>query len=65
MATVQQVVGALGIALFVTVAAMATRSEFPVPDAAGLHTAFLLGAVIGGVVVAMALLVKSPARAGR
>lgn len=58
MATVQQVVGALGIAAFVTIAAVATRSVAPVPDATGLHVAFLVAAVVGGVVVGMAFLVK-------
>ncbi|MCF6386702.1 DHA2 family efflux MFS transporter permease subunit [Mycobacterium sp. MBM] len=53
MTTLQQVAGAAGTALFVTVMAKASRSG-GAPDMPGVHAAFLAAAMIGAVAVVLA-----------
>ena len=64
LSTLQQVAGALGTALFVTVAALGSAGA--APDADGLHTAFLVAAGVGVLAVVVSLLVRRrPAATGR
>lgn len=58
LTTLQQVAGALGTALFVTVAALGSAAAAPAPDAAGLHAAFLVAGGVGVVAVLLSLLVR-------
>lgn len=60
MATLQQVAGAFGTAVFVTVASLGTTQASGAPDAAGLHTAFIVAGVLGVLVFVMALFVRRP-----
>jgi DHA2 family lincomycin resistance protein-like MFS transporter len=55
LATLQQVSGAFGTAVFVTVAAVGSADPAGTPDAAGLRTAFVVGGCIGllGVVASL------------
>ncbi|QVQ52930.1 DHA2 family efflux MFS transporter permease subunit [Spiractinospora alimapuensis] len=55
LATLQQVAGALGIALLVSVAALATDSYAGTPDAEGLRAAFVAAGVVGLLAVVAAL----------
>ncbi|WP_403025443.1 MDR family MFS transporter [Salinibacterium sp. GXW1014] len=65
--TVQQVAGAAGTALFVTLmsvtaaAAMGTGAPELLATAAGIHVAFLVGAAIASAAVVLALFVRKPA----
>ncbi|PKW17905.1 DHA2 family efflux MFS transporter permease subunit [Saccharopolyspora spinosa] len=47
LATLQQVAGAFGTAVFVTVASLGSAATASAPDAAGLRTAFFIAAGIG------------------
>ncbi|MEV0049627.1 DHA2 family efflux MFS transporter permease subunit [Saccharopolyspora shandongensis] len=47
LATLQQVAGAFGIAVFITVASVSTTDPSGAPDAVGLRTAFIAAAGIG------------------
>ncbi|MFI8993177.1 DHA2 family efflux MFS transporter permease subunit [Streptomyces sp. NPDC053542] len=47
LATLQQVAGAFGTAVFVTVASLSTSDPSGAPDAGGLRTAFMAAGVIG------------------
>ncbi|MEV0697654.1 DHA2 family efflux MFS transporter permease subunit [Saccharopolyspora sp. NPDC050389] len=47
LATLQQVAGAFGIAVFITVASVSTTDPSGAPDAVGLRTAFIVAACIG------------------
>ncbi len=47
LSTLQQVAGAFGTAVFVTVAALATADPAGVPDATGLRAAFVVAGTIG------------------
>ncbi|MGD6741541.1 DHA2 family efflux MFS transporter permease subunit [Streptomyces sp. BH106] len=55
LATVQQVAGAFGTAVFVTVASRASDGASGAPDASGLSAAFVLAGVIGLVAFAASL----------
>jgi DHA2 family lincomycin resistance protein-like MFS transporter len=65
--TVQQLAGAAGIALFVTVMTAGTTSRMAdganevTATAGGIHTAFLFGAVISLVAIPIAFFVRKPA----
>jgi DHA2 family lincomycin resistance protein-like MFS transporter len=65
--TVQQVAGAVGTALFVTVAAaqataqVSTGTSLAEAEAAGIRSAFLVGAIISLVAVVGSFLVRKPA----
>ncbi|MRJ77687.1 DHA2 family efflux MFS transporter permease subunit [Aeromicrobium sp. SMF47] len=67
MSTLQQVAGAAGTALFITLMSLGTRRAEDAGDgpaealAAGVHSAFLVGAVIATVAVALTLFVRRPA----
>ncbi|MEV0354768.1 MDR family MFS transporter [Nocardia sp. NPDC050697] len=68
VSTVQQVAGAAGTALFITMMTRGTESalrdgtEAVAATAAGVHTAFLVAGVLSLVLVAAAALVRSPAK---
>ncbi|MEU5852046.1 DHA2 family efflux MFS transporter permease subunit [Saccharopolyspora shandongensis] len=47
LATLQQVAGAFGIAVFITVASVSTTDPSGAPDAVGLRTSFIVAACIG------------------
>ncbi|CDK01492.1 exported hypothetical protein [Microbacterium sp. C448] len=63
----QQVAGAAGTALFVTLmsvtaaAALAEGTDQVAATAAGVHTAFFVGAVLASAAVPLALFVRKPA----
>ncbi|WP_224391227.1 DHA2 family efflux MFS transporter permease subunit [Pseudonocardia sp. ICBG1293] len=57
LSAMQQVAGAMGTALFVSVAALGSATEGQTPDAAGLHTAFATAGGIGVLTVLLSLLV--------
>jgi MFS transporter, DHA2 family, lincomycin resistance protein len=58
LTTLQQVAGALGTALFVTVAALASSTAASVPDADGLRAAFIVGGVVGVLALVTSLSVR-------
>ena len=60
LATLQQVAGALGSAVFVTVAALGSQGPPGIPDAHGLQLAFMVAGCIGLVAIVVALLFKRP-----
>lgn len=60
LATLQQVAGALGSAVFVTVAALGSQGPPGIPDAHGLQLAFTVAGCIGLVAIVVALLFKRP-----
>ncbi|MQA97231.1 MAG: DHA2 family efflux MFS transporter permease subunit [Streptosporangiales bacterium] len=62
LATLQQVAGAFGTAVFVSVASVASANAAGTPDAAGLHTAFMVAGGVGVVAFLVSLLVRRPAR---
>lgn len=55
LTTLQQIAGALGTALFVTVAAVGSATSSSTPDADGLRGAFIAGGVIGVLALVAAL----------
>ncbi|MBP2478942.1 DHA2 family lincomycin resistance protein-like MFS transporter [Crossiella equi] len=59
MSTLQQVMGALGTAVFVTVATLTSTTQGAGPDITGLHVAFMVAGVVGLLAFAGALFVKS------
>jgi DHA2 family lincomycin resistance protein-like MFS transporter len=67
--TVQQVAGAAGTALFITLMSVTAASQIAdgadavAATAAGVHTAFLVGAAIASVAVVLACFVRKPAEA--
>lgn len=67
VSTLQQVAGAAGTALFVTLmsvgaaSAAATGSDAVSATASGVHTAFFTGAIIASVAVALTFFVRKPA----
>lgn len=67
MSTIQQVAGAAGTALFITLMSLGTAEASAagagatVATAAGVHTAFLVGACIASAAVVLALFVRTPA----
>jgi MFS transporter, DHA2 family, lincomycin resistance protein len=65
LSTLQQVAGAFGTAVFVTVASVASASPTGSPDADGLHAAFLVAGCIGLVAVAGSLAVRRRTSAER
>jgi DHA2 family lincomycin resistance protein-like MFS transporter len=58
LATLQQVAGAFGTAVFVTVAAEGASNPSGIPDAVGLRTAFVVAGCIGVVAFLVSLLVR-------
>jgi MFS transporter, DHA2 family, lincomycin resistance protein len=58
LGTLQQVSGAFGTAVFVTVSSLASTNPAGVPDASGLRTAFVVAGVIGLVAFGTALFVR-------
>src|SRR5690606_21219952 len=70
VSTVQQVAGAAGTALFITMMTRGTESALgegaePIAAAAdGVHTAFLVAAVLSLVLIAAAAMVRSPKQPG-
>jgi DHA2 family lincomycin resistance protein-like MFS transporter len=58
MATLQQVAGAFGTAVFVTVASLATTDPSGAPDAAGLRTGFVVAGGIGALAFVTSLFIK-------
>ncbi|MPV49868.1 DHA2 family efflux MFS transporter permease subunit [Pseudactinotalea sp. HY160] len=60
LATLQQVAGALGSAVFVTVAALGSASPGGIPDATGIRAGFMVAGGIGLVAVVVACLFKRP-----
>ncbi|ANY08488.1 DHA2 family efflux MFS transporter permease subunit [Pseudonocardia sp. HH130630-07] len=65
LSTLQQVAGAMGTALFVTVAALGSGTAGASPDAAGLHAAFAVAGGIGVLAVLLSLLVRGRSGAVR
>lgn len=63
LSTLQQVAGALGTALFVTVAALGSADAAASPDASGLHAAFAVAGGVGVLAVLLSLLVRRRAAA--
>ncbi|MBN9757204.1 Drug resistance transporter EmrB/QacA subfamily [Pseudonocardia sp. Ae406_Ps2] len=63
LSTLQQVAGALGTALFVTVAALGSAAAGASPDASGLHAAFAVAGGVGVLAVLLSLLVRRRAAA--
>lgn len=63
LSTLQQVAGALGTALFVTVAALGSADAGASPDASGLHAAFAVAGGVGVLAVLLSLLVRRRAAA--
>src|SRR5699024_2594443 len=60
LTTLQQVAGAFGSAVFVTLAALGSATSTGIPDADGLRLAFSVAAVIGVGAVIVGLLYKRP-----
>ncbi|PXY24631.1 MDR family MFS transporter [Prauserella muralis] len=58
LATLQQVAGAFGTAVFVTVAALGSATTAPSPDADGLHSAFVVAGCVGVLAVITALFIR-------
>ncbi|WP_024873762.1 DHA2 family efflux MFS transporter permease subunit [Saccharomonospora piscinae] len=58
LSTLQQVAGALGTAVFVTVAALGSSADSVGPDAGGLRAAFVVAGVVGVLAVLTSLLVR-------
>ncbi|MET0190952.1 MAG: DHA2 family efflux MFS transporter permease subunit [Pseudonocardia sediminis] len=58
LSTLQQVSGAFGTAVFVTVAALGSAAPTGSPDASGLQTAFVVAGCIGLVALAASLFVR-------
>ncbi|MDA3649647.1 multidrug efflux MFS transporter [Saccharopolyspora indica] len=63
LATLQQVAGAFGTAVFVTVSALASTGTSGAPDAAGLRTAFIVAGGIGVLAFLTSLFIRTPAKA--
>ncbi|WP_243788410.1 MDR family MFS transporter [Saccharopolyspora gloriosae] len=64
LATLQQVAGAFGTAVFVTVASLGSTAPSGAPDAAGLRTAFVVAGVIGVLAFATSLFVRASGKSG-
>ncbi|POX37290.1 MFS transporter, partial [Streptomyces sp. Ru73] len=62
LSTLQQVAGAFGTAVFVTVASLGTSDPSGAPDAGGLRTAFMVAGVIGVLAFAASLFVSRRAQ---
>ncbi|MER7083048.1 MFS transporter, DHA2 family, lincomycin resistance protein [Saccharopolyspora kobensis] len=60
LATLQQVAGAFGTAVFVTVSALASTGASGAPDAAGLRTAFIVAGGIGVLAFITSLFIRTP-----
>ncbi|WP_116114230.1 DHA2 family efflux MFS transporter permease subunit [Amycolatopsis ruanii] len=60
LATVQQVAGAFGTAVFVSVATLGSADPAGKPGATGLRTAFLVAGVVGVLALVTALFVRRP-----
>lgn len=61
--TLQQVAGAIGSALFVSIATAASATHAGLPDAGGLATAFGVAGCVGFAAIVVSLLLKGPAPA--
>ena len=62
LSTLQQVAGAFGTALFVTVASLTTADPSGAPDEKGLSTAFVAAAGVGVLAFAASLFVRRPSK---
>lgn len=62
LATLQQVAGAFGSAVLVTVAAIGSATTNGIPDAAGLRLAFIVASCIGVGAIVVALMYRRPDR---
>ncbi|MER7012924.1 MDR family MFS transporter [Saccharopolyspora sp. NPDC000359] len=60
LATLQQVAGAFGTAVFVTVSALASSGASGAPDVSGLRTAFIVAGGIGVLAFVTSLFVRTP-----
>ncbi|RRO14746.1 DHA2 family efflux MFS transporter permease subunit [Saccharopolyspora rhizosphaerae] len=58
LGTLQQVAGAFGTAVFVTVSSLTSTNPAGIPDAAGLRTAFVVAGVIGLLAFGTALFIR-------
>ncbi|GAB3700999.1 DHA2 family efflux MFS transporter permease subunit [Saccharopolyspora tripterygii] len=58
LGTLQQVAGAFGTAVFVTVSSLSSANPAGIPDAAGLRTAFVVAGVIGLAAFGTALFIR-------
>ncbi|WP_406692080.1 DHA2 family efflux MFS transporter permease subunit [Saccharopolyspora sp. ID03-671] len=58
LGTLQQVAGAFGTAVFVTVSSLSSTNPAGIPDAAGLRTAFIVAGGIGLLAFATALFIR-------
>ena len=58
LAALQQVAGAFGTAVLVTVATLGTANKSGIPDAAGLRTSFVVAGCIGVLTVIAALFIR-------
>ncbi|SFS66351.1 DHA2 family efflux MFS transporter permease subunit [Saccharopolyspora flava] len=58
LGTLQQVAGAFGTAVFVTVSSLSSANPAGIPDAAGLRTAFIVAGGIGLLAFATALFIR-------
>lgn len=60
LSTLQQVAGAFGTAVFVSVATLGSTDPAGSPDANGLHTAFVVAGVVGVLALIASLFVRRP-----
>ncbi|GAA4614185.1 DHA2 family efflux MFS transporter permease subunit [Saccharopolyspora hordei] len=60
LATLQQVAGAFGTAVFVTVSALGSAAGSGAPDAAGLRTAFVVAGGVGVLAFVTSLFLRTP-----
>jgi DHA2 family lincomycin resistance protein-like MFS transporter len=58
LSTLQQVSGAFGTAIFVTVATLGTTTKSGIPDAAGLRTTFVTAGCVGALALVAALFIR-------
>jgi DHA2 family lincomycin resistance protein-like MFS transporter len=67
LSTIQQLAGAAGITLFITVMSLGvigaggTGTDDPIATAAGVHSAFIVGAIISVIAIPIAFLIRRPA----
>ncbi len=59
LSTIQQLAGAFGTAVFISVATLASTYPARAPDAKGMHTAFLTAGFVGVLVLLASLFVRS------
>jgi DHA2 family lincomycin resistance protein-like MFS transporter len=64
LATIQQLAGAFGTALVISVATLASTYPARTPDATGMHTAFVTAGFVGVLALLASLFVRSVPAAG-